>query len=108
MLREHVNRLPVVSDGALVGIVTRFDLVRAFVRPDAEIRKEIRESAALRWHGIDPNGLVVSVDAGELELSRAGFSAGDTQLVEQLVRQIPGVISVRCRIGAADDALTRG
>jgi CBS domain-containing protein len=108
MLREEVNHLPVVSDGALVGIVTRADLVRAFVRPDVDIREEIRESAALRWHGIDPNGLVVSVHEGEVELSGAGSSAEDTELVERLVRQIPGVVSVKCSIGAADDALTRG
>src|SRR5580765_3776523 len=38
MLDEHVNRLPVVDDaGRLLGIVTRADLVRAFVRTDDEI-----------------------------------------------------------------------
>ena len=41
MLGKGVNRLPVVDDGTLVGIVTRADLVRAFVRTDEAIRAEI-------------------------------------------------------------------
>ena len=43
MLGAGVNRLPVVTDGKLVGIVTRADLVRAFVRTDVDIAREIRE-----------------------------------------------------------------
>ena len=39
MLDRGVNRLPVVdADGKLVGIVTRADLVRAFVRDDTRDR----------------------------------------------------------------------
>ena len=34
MTARGVNRLPVVDDGRLVGIVTRADLVRAYVRSD--------------------------------------------------------------------------
>src|SRR3990172_8960294 len=37
MSDRGVNRLPVVENGVLVGIVTRADLVRAFVRSDEEI-----------------------------------------------------------------------
>jgi predicted transcriptional regulator len=106
MLREQVNRLPVVSDGELVGIVTRADLVRAFVRSDAEITAEIHESVALRWHGIDPNGLTLSVREGEVKVDGPLASAGDAELVEQVIRQIPGVVSVECRPGAK--RLSRG
>ena len=106
MLREEVNRLPVVSDGELVGIVARADLVRAFVRSDAEITEEIRESAALRWHGIDPNGLTLSVREGEVKVDRSLASAGDAELVEQVIRRIPGVVSVECGSGA--ETLSRG
>jgi CBS domain-containing protein len=42
MLEHGVNRLPVVKNDRLVGIVTRADLVRAFDRTDAEIENEIR------------------------------------------------------------------
>jgi len=108
MLREKVNRLPVVSGGALVGIVTRADLVRAFVRSDAEIREEIRGSAALRWHGIDPNGLTLTVREGAVEVDGRLASEGDAELVEQVVRQIPGVVSVAWRLGTDAETLSRG
>ena len=41
MVERGINRLPVISRGRLVGIVTRADLVRAFHRPDEEIEREI-------------------------------------------------------------------
>jgi CBS domain-containing protein len=103
MIEGAVNRLPVVEDGLLVGIVTRADLVRAFVRPDSEIEREIREHVALRWHGIDPNALIVLVRNGEVELRGPVSSPDDAKLVERLVRAIPGVVSVdaHLRVGGA-------
>ena len=59
MIDRGVNRLPVVDhDGRLVGIVTRADLVRAFVRSDAELargysrgRRAARDVAVARERG---------------------------------------------------------
>jgi CBS domain-containing protein len=50
MLEHRVNRLPVIADGHLVGLVTRSDLVRAFTRPDPEIERSIREDVFPREH----------------------------------------------------------
>ncbi len=97
MLEHGVNRLPVVRDGELVGIVTRADLVRAFVRSDSEIAEEIRENVALLSHGLDPNGLVIRVRNGDVEIGPLPSTA-DSEFVERVVRAIPGVVSVESRI----------
>jgi CBS domain-containing protein len=44
MHAHHVRRLPVVdSDGKLIGIVSRRDLLSVFLRPDAQIAQEVRD-----------------------------------------------------------------
>jgi CBS domain-containing protein len=98
MIERAVNRLPVVAGGKLVGIVTRADLARAFAVSDAEIEREIRENVAFRWHGIDPNALTVLVHDGEVELRGPVATREDGELVERLVRAVPGVVSVDVRL----------
>jgi CBS domain-containing protein len=49
MIDEGVNRLPVVDEnGSLLGIVTRADLVRVFVRSDEQSAAEIEEEGRTR------------------------------------------------------------
>jgi len=70
MLDRSVNRLPVVdADGKLVGIVTRADLVRAFVRDDSEIAREIRDDVLLRTLWEAPDSFRVRVRGGEVMLA---------------------------------------
>jgi CBS domain-containing protein len=65
MVDEGVNRLPVVSrQGALVGIVTRADLVRAFVRPDDQIEREISEDVLRGALWLEPGTVQFTVRDG--------------------------------------------
>jgi CBS domain-containing protein len=91
MLDAEVKRLPVVADdGRLLGIVSRADVLRSYVRSDADIKHEI--SLALRHFVVD--GVEVSVDQGVVELAGTVSLRSGADLAEQLVRRVDGVISV--------------
>jgi CBS domain-containing protein len=100
MLDEGVNRLPVVDEeGRLVGIVTRADLVRAFVRPDAEIAREIREKVLERALLLETAETVtVVVDGGKVTLDGFVELRADAELIPALVARLPGVVEVESSV----------
>jgi CBS domain-containing protein len=95
MLDEGVNRLPVVDpDGKLIGLVSRGDLVRAFARPDDEIRREIEEDVIRKGLWLDPATLDVTVTNGMVTLAGEVASAADAELLPTFTRKVPGVVEV--------------
>jgi CBS domain-containing protein len=94
MVDNRINRMPVVSDGRLVGIVSRADLVRAFIRSDEEIERDVREDVLLRGMLISPGDVVVSVEDGCVALSGQVSSREDAEIIEKCIRAIPGVLEV--------------
>ena len=83
MIAEGVNRLPVIDNGGkLIGIVTRADLVRAFVRPDAEIEREIQENVLRRKFQLRaPEAVAVAVDGGRVTLGGSVDTRTEAELV---------------------------
>jgi CBS domain-containing protein len=95
MTENGIKRLPVVdTDGTLLGIVTRADLVRAFARPDEDIEREIREDVVRRMLWIEDEGLYVRVERGEVRLSGKLERRTDAELLSRFVARVPGVVSV--------------
>ena len=95
MLDEDINRLPVVDpDGLLVGLVSRGDLIRAFARPDEEIRREIQDDVIHGAMWIDPKALDVSVTSGIVTLKGEVSSEADAELLPSFARKVPGVVDV--------------
>lgn len=95
MLESEVNRLPVVDKGKLVGIVTRADLVRAFVRTDEEIANEIRVDIlgqALMLS--EPEAVDVTVTGGEVVLDGSVDRRYEAEVAAVAVAKVPGVVSV--------------
>jgi len=103
MVERGVNRLPVVEDGKLVGIVTRADLVRAFVRDDALIAREIRDDVVLRQFWIDPESLAVSVTNGEVSLRGQVEKRSIAELLASFVERVPGVVAVDSQLTWRED-----
>jgi CBS domain-containing protein len=95
MLGSGISRLPVIEDGELVGIVTRADLVRAFVRSNEEIAREIHDDVIVRGLWLDSESVEIDVHDGEVTLSGSLQDHIDEELLPKLVAGIPGVVSVR-------------
>lgn len=101
MIEDGVNRLPVVdADGALIGIVTRADLVRAFTRSDEEIRSEVQQDILQRIFWLQPADVAVAVEHGNVTLSGTVESENDVRLLPELVSRVPGVVSVDSSVTA--------
>lgn len=95
MEAQHVKRLPVVDDlGRLVGIVSRGDLLKIFLRTDAEIRDEISIRVLRRLLWIDPASVSVTVDQGVVELDGIVEVKSLVDIAERLVHSVDGVTEV--------------
>jgi CBS domain-containing protein len=95
MIHYRVKRLPVVGEGGrLVGIVSRTDLLRPFLRPDEEVKREIEEEILLRTMWIDPGTVNVTVSEGLVLLSGQVDLRSSGEILEELVRRVAGVVGV--------------
>jgi CBS domain-containing protein len=107
MCERRVNRLPVVKDGVLVGIVTRADLVRAFTRTDTELERELKEDVLERTLWIDAGTVEVAVQDGVAALSGRLNTRTDVELLNRLVARVPGIVAVESAVGWNVDDTTR-
>lgn len=103
MTAHRVNRLPVVDDGRLVGMVTRADLVRAYVRSDDELADTIRNDVILRILWLDPVHFDVVVRDGVASISGQVERRSTAAMVERLVRMVPGIVDVHASVSWATD-----
>jgi CBS domain-containing protein len=103
MTAHGVKRLPVVDGGRLIGIVTRADLVRAFVRSDEELAKTIREDVLLRTLWLDPVLFTVAVKDGVASITGHVERRSTAELIEQVVGMVPGIIDIHTVVTWAID-----
>jgi CBS domain-containing protein len=94
MQAQDVKRLVVASDGRMVGIISRFDIVSAFTRPDDLIEDEIREDLVRRVLFVDPESIEVSVVNGVVTFVGSIGTRTEARLVEELARRLDGVVDV--------------
>ncbi len=103
MVEKGVNRLPVVAEGKLVGLVTRADLVRAFVRADEEIAQEIRDDVVVRSMWLDQRSIDVAVADGEVTLTGTVDTRAEAKMLAALVARVPGVTGVHADLAWAEE-----
>jgi CBS-domain-containing membrane protein len=89
-----VNRLPVLANGRLVGIVTRADLVRAYLRRDDEILRAIRDDVIRRTMWLDPDDLRIEVREGVVRIAGMVDRRSTATIIEKLIGLVDGVIDI--------------
>jgi CBS domain-containing protein len=102
MLERAVNRLPVTENGHLVGIVARADLVRAFSRSDEEIADDV-SAILVDGFWLQPSAVVADVSDGRVTVAGEVDSSETAALLEETLRELPGVVSVNAALMSRSD-----
>ncbi|QLH25487.1 CBS domain-containing protein [Streptomyces sp. Rer75] len=98
--RRHVKQLPVVGDDRLLGIVSRSDLLDAFIRSDVEIRDEVEQDVLGRILGLDEGTVAVEVRDGDVTLRGHVPEPRLIPVVVGLCQGVDGVVTVDAHLTA--------
>ncbi|WP_416981321.1 CBS domain-containing protein [Streptomyces sp. T028] len=95
MERHHVKRLPVVDEADRpIGVISRADLLRVFLRGDSAIREDISGDVLLRTLGITPGAITVRVVDGRVSLKGTVERKSLIPVVVRLCQGVDGVVDV--------------
>jgi len=105
--RRGVRRLFVMDHGRLVGVVSRRDLLKVFLRTDEEIQADVEKEVFQRVLWADPSTVTVSVSRGVVTLTGRLERRSEVEIAGRLTPTVPGVVDVRNRLDYAwsDQAL---
>jgi CBS domain-containing protein len=100
---NRVRHLPVVdANGTLVGVVSRTDLLRVFLREDDEIVLDV-ESYIRDRVSVDPDSIAVSVTGGVVALTGQLERKLQMDALVEHVRMMPGVVDVDDKLSVLVD-----
>ncbi len=107
MDQRGFKRLVVVDEaGRLIGVVSRSDLLRVFLRRDPAIREEIRHDVLARLLGLSVDEIDVKVHEGEVTLTGTLEHRSVIAALTGLCGGVDGVVSVTEDLGyRIDDTL---
>lgn len=94
MHSHHLKSLPVVDDeGAVVGMISRRDLIGMLTRGDGDIADDIRSN--FFEASVDRRKVSVDVSRGVVTLTGSVGRSGETRRLRDLVEQVEGVVRTR-------------
>jgi CBS domain-containing protein len=108
MAGRRVNRLPVVEEGRLVGIVTRADVVRAYVRPDAELERLVREEVLAKTaFSMAPEAFEIAVHGGVVRLEGRVDRRSLADTIVEVTHGLGGIVGVESHLTWETDDVDR-
>src|ERR1700686_4256902 len=104
MQERNVRRLVVVDErGAIVGIVSRSDLLQVFLRSDEELRTEITGTLIPALMKSSPESVGVDVRLNVVTLSGDVDRKSEAETLTRLTRELDGVVGVVDRLTHKSD-----
>ncbi|MFC4033237.1 CBS domain-containing protein [Streptomyces polygonati] len=104
MAEHRVERLPVLDEEErLVGIVTRRDVLRVFLRPDADIREDVIQEVLVGTLLLSPLAADVKVSDGIVTLEGTLERESDVSVAGNAIARIDGVVAVDNRLAGRLD-----
>jgi CBS domain-containing protein len=95
MTEHEVKHLPVVDpDGTLLGIVSRADVIRTFLRTDDDIRVAVLDDVFRDVLSVPPTDVDVSVRDGIVTLGGTVDLRSTAQIATRLAHRVDGVVDV--------------
>jgi CBS domain-containing protein len=101
-----LDQLPVVDRaGVLIGIVSRADVLKVFLRSDAEIRFELLDDIAGRLLRLPGDQVLVDVDGGVVTLAGRLERRSRMVALAELAKLVDGVVAVHNQLTYQRDDL---
>ncbi|MEE1769983.1 CBS domain-containing protein [Streptomyces sp. JV185] len=99
MARGHLKRLPVVDDdGRIVGVVSRGDLLKIYLRPDEDIAEELRELIMTQLIPAGSASVYIDVSDGIVRLNGTVPDPSLGDVLVRVARTVPGVVDISARL----------
>jgi CBS domain-containing protein len=96
MTAHDVNRIPIVDQGHVIGIITRADLLRTLTRRDAAVSEDARWRI-LHDLWIDTAGLDISTRHGIVMIAGEVGTRSEADLIRRWIAAMEGVVDVDLR-----------
>jgi CBS domain-containing protein len=103
MASHEITRLVVTDGDELAGIVTRSDLLSAFLVPDEQLLDRVRRDVVEHALWQDPFAVEATVTDGVVTLTGELEHRSMAAIAEKLTREIDGVVDVHNRLAWAFD-----
>jgi CBS domain-containing protein len=94
MAARGITRLVVTHDDELAGIVTRSDLLKAFLVPDERLLHRVRRQVVVHALWDDPFSIQASAKDGVVTLSGEVEQRSTADVAAKLTREVDGVVGV--------------